>query len=219
LICKDKGFSIVGVEYLDREVVVDGQLITSRQPSDLPAFMKALLKKLKGLEERAGVVTFQGQPLTLLGPEIKVGQKAPDFTVVDRDLKSLSLRDFTGKIKVISVTPSLDTPVCDLQARRFNQEATGLTEDVVVLNVSMDLPFAINRFCTQAGIDRVVVLSDHREASFGRTYGVLIKELKLLTRAVFVIDKYDTVRYMEIVPEITNEPNYEAALSAVRDLR
>ncbi len=208
-----------GAEYLDQEVVVDGQIITSREPRDLPAFMGALLRKLKGLEERPGAVAFQGNPLTLVGPEIKIGQKAPNFTLVDKDLNSVSLKDFSGKVKVISVTPSLDTPVCDLQARRFNQEATGLAEDVVVLNVSVDLPFALARFCAQAGIDRILVLSDYRERAFGRAYGLLIKELKLLARAVLVIDREDTVRYLELVPEITREPDYERVLAVLRELK
>ncbi|WP_425263984.1 thiol peroxidase [Thermosulfurimonas dismutans] len=181
--------------------------------------MQALMKKLKGLEERPGLVTFQGQPLTLLGPEIKPGLKAPDFTVVDKDLKPVNLSDFKDQILVISVTPSLDTPVCDLQARRFNQEAAGLSDKVAVINISMDLPFAIARFCTQAGIDRVYALSDYQEASFGRNYGVLIKELRLLSRAVFVIDSNGLVRYVEIVPEITQEPDYEKALSVVKELK
>lgn len=168
--------------------------------------------------EKTGVVTFQGKPLTLIGPELKIGDKAPDFTVLDKELNEKGLSDYSGKIKVISVTPSLDTPVCDMQARRFNEEATKLPEEVVVLNISMDLPFAIARFCTAAGIEKVEVLSDHRDASFGKSYGVLIKELRLLTRAVFIIDKEDVIRYIEIVPEITNQPDYERALSALKQL-
>src|SRR5271157_2501928 len=139
--------------------------------------------------ERTGVVTFAGNPLTLLGNPVSVGDKAPAFTLVDRDLKEVALSDFAGKIKIISVTPSLDTPVCDLQARRFNQEASKFSDDVVVLNMSMDLPFAISRFCTSAGIDKVKAYSDHREASFGAAYGVLIKELRLLARSIVVIDR------------------------------
>lgn len=163
-------------------------------------------------------VTFMGNPLTLTGKEVRVGDKAPDFVVLNQDLKEVTLKDFTGKIKLISVTPSLDTPVCDMQARKFNEAATKLSEDVVVLNISMDLPFAIARFCTTAGIDRVLALSDHREASFGLNYGVLIKELRLLARSVFVIDKNDVIQYVEIVPEITNEPDYEKALEAVKKM-
>lgn len=167
--------------------------------------------------ERKGVIAFKGNPLTLLGNELKVGDKAPDFTVLDGDLKEVRLADFKGKIKIISVTPSLDTPVCDMQARRFNQEAAKLPEDVVVLNISMDLPFAISRFCTTAGIDKVKAYSDHRDASFGNAYGVLIKELRLLARSIFVIDKNDFIIHIEIVPEITEQPDYNKALDAVKE--
>ncbi len=166
--------------------------------------------------ERKNVITMKGHPLTLLGSDIKVGDKAPDFVALDGELNEVRLSDFKGKIKAISVTPSLDTAVCDLQLRRFNTEAATLPSDVVVLNVSMDLPFAVARFCTAAGIDRAKALSDHREASFGMAYGVLIKELRLLARSIFVIDKDNIVRYREIVPEETNHPDYEKALSALR---
>jgi len=168
--------------------------------------------------ERKGIVTVKGNPVTLIGSEIKAGDKAPDFTVVDGDLKEVRLKDFAGKIKVISVSASLDTPVCDMQARRFNQEAATLPVDVVILNITMDLPFAISRFCTTAGIDKVHAYSDHRDASFGNAYGVLIKELRLLARSIFIIDKNDVLRYIEIVPELTNHPDYDKALSAVRKL-
>ncbi len=165
--------------------------------------------------ERQGIITMKGKPLSLIGPEIKVGDKAPDFTVLNRELREVTLNDFSGKTKLISVTPSLDTSVCDLQARRFNHEAASLPSDVEVLNISMDLPFAISRFCTVAEIDRVTALSDHREASFGSAYGVLIKELRLLARSIFIIDKDNIVRYKEIVPEQTAHPNYDAALEAL----
>jgi thiol peroxidase len=168
--------------------------------------------------ERKGVVTIQGNPLTLVGTELKVGDKAPDFIVLDAELKTVTLKDLGGAIKVISVTPSLDTPVCDMQARRFNQEATGLPGGVTVVNISMDLPFAIARFCAAAGVDKVKALSDHRDASFGTSYGVLIKELRLLARSIFVLDRDNTVRYLEIVPEVTNHPDYDKALAAVRSL-
>jgi thiol peroxidase len=138
--------------------------------------------------------------------------------VLDSNLKEVRLKDFPGKIKLISVTPSLDTPVCDMQARRFNEAAAKLPDDVVIINISMDLPFAIARFCTSAGIDRVKVLSDHRDASFGNTYGVLIKELRLLARSVFIIDRDNIIKYIEIVPEITNHPDYEKALEVVKSL-
>ena len=165
--------------------------------------------------ERKGLVTMKGAPLTLVGPDVKPGDKAPDFVVLDNELKEVRLKDFAGKIKVISVTPSLDTPVCDLQARRFNQEAALLPGDVVVLNISMDLPFALARFCTAAGIEKVKTLSDHREASFGTAYGVLMKEARLLARSVFIIDKDDVVRYRQLVKEQTSHPNYDEALAAV----
>jgi thioredoxin-dependent peroxiredoxin len=168
--------------------------------------------------ERKGVVTIKGGPLTLIGPELKPGDKAPGFTVLDGELKPVGLKDFDGQVKVISVTPSLDTPVCDMQARRFNQEATSLPGGVIILNVSMDLPFAIARFCAAAGIDKVKAFSDHRDASFGNAYGVLIKELRLLARAIFVVDKSDTIRYVEIVPEVTNHPDYDKALAVVKSL-
>jgi len=171
------------------------------------------------MNERKGIITFQGNPLTLIGPELKIGDKAPDFVLLDGELKEFRLKDFDGKTKVISVTPSLDTPVCDMQARRFNQEASHLREDIVVVNVSMDLPFAISRFCTAAGIERVKAFSDHRDASFGNAYGVLIKELRLLARAVFVVDKKDIVQYREIVPEITNLPDFDAALVVINRIQ
>jgi len=171
------------------------------------------------MNERKGIITFQGNPLTLIGPELKIGDKAPDFVLLDGELKEFRLKDFDGKTKVISVTPSLDTPVCDMQARRFNQEASRLREDIVVVNVSMDLPFAISRFCTAAGIERVKAFSDHRDASFGNAYGVLIKELRLLARAVFVVDKKDIVQYREIVPEITNLPDFDAALVVINRIQ
>lgn len=168
--------------------------------------------------ERQGIVTFQGNPLTLMGSELSVGSKAPDVTMLDAELNPVSLKDFSGKIRIVSVTPSLDTPVCDLQLRRFNTEATRMPGNVVVLNISMDLPFAISRFCTSAGIDKVKALSDHRDASFGMAFGVLIKELRLLARAIFVIGKDDIIRYVEIVPDITNQPDYDKALEAIKTL-
>jgi thioredoxin-dependent peroxiredoxin len=179
---------------------------------------KDLLQKRRSPMERKGVVTFAGNPLTLVGNEVKAGDKAPGFTVLDKELKEVTLADFSGKIKIISVTPSLDTPVCDLQARTFNQEAQSLSPDVVVCNMSMDLPFAIARFCASAGIDKIGTFSDHRDASFGNAYGVLVKELRLLARSIFVIDKADVVRYVQIVPEMTNQPDYAKALEAAKGL-
>ncbi|MGE5173226.1 MAG: thiol peroxidase [Betaproteobacteria bacterium] len=168
--------------------------------------------------EWAGVVTMKGKPLTLIGPDIEVGEKAPDFTVLDGELHEVRLSDFAGKTIIVSVTQSLDTSVCDLQLRRFNREAAALPHDVVVLNMSMDLPFAIARFCTTAEIDRAKALSDHRDASFGKAYGVLIKELRLLARSIFIIDKNNIIRYKEIVPEQSNHPDYERALKALYDI-
>jgi len=162
--------------------------------------------------------TFKGNPITLVGNSVKVGDKAPDFTVSKDLLTEVSLKDFAGKVKLISAVPSLDTGVCDAQTRRFNEEAASLGEDVVVLTISADLPFAQARWCGAAGVDRVVTLSDHKYMSFGEAYGVHIKEFRLLMRSVFVIDKQDTVQYVEYVEEMTNHPNYEAALEAVKKL-
>ena len=170
------------------------------------------------MNERTGIITFKGNPFTLLGSELKVGAKAPDFTVVDNSLAPVTLATYSGKIKVISAVPSLDTPVCDTETRRFNQEAAGLPENVVVLTVSLDLPFAQKRWCGAAGIDRVTTLSDYQERSFAAAYGIMIKELKLLARAVFIIDANDTIRYIQIVPEVTSEPDYAAVMAAVRAL-
>jgi len=170
------------------------------------------------LMERKGVVTFMGNPLTLVGEEVKAGSKAPAFSVLEKDLSEVKLADFSGKVKIISVTPSLDTPVCDLQAKTFEEKAEKLPDDVVVINISMDLPFAIARFSEGAKIDKIRTLSDHRDASFGNSYGVLIKELRLLARSVFVIDKSDIVRYVEIVPEVTNQPDYAKALEEAKKM-
>lgn len=164
--------------------------------------------------ERTGLVTFKGNGVTLLGNPVKVGDKAPDFTALDKGLGAVKLSDFKGKTRVISVTPSLDTAICDTQLRTFNEAAAKLGDDVAMINVSMDLPFAIGRFCTTAGIDDVVTLSDHRDASFGQAYGVLIKELRLLARAVFVVDAQDVVRHAEIVPEVGSHPDYDKAIAA-----
>ena len=166
--------------------------------------------------ERKGAVTFQGNPLTLLGEEIKVGQKAPGFSLLDSDLQEVSLDTFAGKIKLIASVPSLDTPVCDLEIKRFNEEAAKISGDVVVLFISMDLPFAQKRFCQSFDITKVKTLSDHKTANFGNNYGVLIKELRLLSRAIFVIDKSDVVSYSECVREIADQPNYEGALEALK---
>ena len=170
------------------------------------------------MSERTGIITFKGNPMTLLGPELKIGDKAPDFLVVDNGLAPVTLASSAGKIRIISAVPSLDTPVCDTETRRFNQEAATLPENVVVLTVSLDLPFAQKRWCGAAGIDRVTTLSDYRERSFGNAYGVVIKELVLLARSIFVIDANDTIRYIQIVPEVTTEPDYAAVIAAVKSL-
>ena len=169
-------------------------------------------------QERQGAVTFKGNPMTLVGQPVKSGEAAPDFRVVDNELKPVSLADFKGKIKVISAVPSLDTPVCDTETRRFNLEAGKMPDNVVILAVSMDLPFAQKRWCGAAGIDKVDTLSDYQDRSFATAYGVLIKELKLLARCVFVVDATDTVRYIQLVREIASEPDYAAVLGAVEDL-
>lgn len=167
-------------------------------------------------EERNGAVTMRGNPLTLVGPELKVGQKAPGFTLTGKGMAPASLDSFKGKVKVITTVPSLDTPVCDMETRRFNEEAGKLPADVQILSVSMDLPFAQARWCGAAGVDKVTTLSDYRSAEFGRSYGALIKELHLLARAVFVVDKNDNVTYVEYVKEVANQPDYEAALAAAK---
>ncbi len=169
------------------------------------------------MQERTGIITFKGNPFTLLGPELKVGEKAPDFNLVDNGLQPVSLATYGGKVKIISAVPSLDTPVCDTETRRFNQEAAALPGDVVLLTVSLDLPFAQKRWCGAAGIDKVVTLSDYQNRSFADAYGILIKELKLLTRAIFVVDAADVIRYIQIVPEVTAEPDYGAAVAAARE--
>ena len=168
--------------------------------------------------ERKGITTMKGNPMTLVGPELKAGDKAPDFTVLDQAMAPKSLKDFEGKFKVISVTPSLDTPVCDLQIHWFNEDAANQPADVAVLNISMDLPFAIKRFCATGGIDRAEALSDHRDASFGTNWGVLMKELRLPARSIVVFDRENVIRYVQIVPEQTTEPYYEAALNALKSL-
>lgn len=170
------------------------------------------------MQERKGIITFKGNPMTLLGPEIRVGDKAPDFRAVDTALAPVTLADFRGKIKVISAVPSLDTPVCDMETRRFNQEAAKLPGNAVVLTVSMDLPFAQKRWCGAAGVDKVKTLSDYQERSFASAYGVLIKELKLLSRSIFVLDGNDVVRYVQHVGEVTSEPDYDAVIRAVKAL-
>jgi len=170
------------------------------------------------MKERTGIITMKGNPLTLLGNEVKVGDVAPDFEVLSNDLSPVTLSSFRGKVCIVSSVPSLDTPVCDTETRRFNEEAGRLSSDVAVLTISMDLPFAQKRWCGAAGVTRVQTLSDHRDASFGTSYGVLIKELRLLARAVFVVDRNGIVQYVQLVKEITQEPDYDAVLTAVSKL-
>lgn len=163
-------------------------------------------------------ITFKGNPVTLLGQEVKVGEKAPNFTVLANDLSPVTLENSKGSVRLISVVPSLDTGVCDAQTRRFNEEAANLG-NVQILTVSVDLPFAQKRWCGAAGIDKVQTVSDHRDLSFGEAYGVVIQELRLLARAVFVIDSNDVVTYAEYVSEATNHPNYEAAIEAAKQAK
>jgi thiol peroxidase len=170
------------------------------------------------MDEQTGAVTFQGQPLTLIGPQLDVGDRAPDVKLLANDLAEASLSDFDGKVRIVSSVPSLDTDVCNAETRRFNQAAAGLGDDVVILTVSMDLPFAQGRWCAAAGVEAVKTLSDHREAAFGRAYGVLIKELRLLARVVMVVDREGTIRYVQRVKELTQEPDYEPILAAAREL-
>lgn len=162
-------------------------------------------------------VTFKGQQVTLVGNEVKVGDKVPHVTVLDNDLAEKSISDFKG-VRLISVVPSLDTGVCDAQTRRFNEEAAKL-DNVTVLTISVDLPFAQKRWCGASGLENVITLSDHRDLSFGKAFGVVIEELRLLCRAVFVVDSNDTVTYVEYVDEVTNHPDYEAALQAAKEAR
>ena len=170
------------------------------------------------MKERTGVITVGGVPLTLVGDEVKVGDRAPDFIVVDNNLGTFSLSSLKGKIVVISAVPSLDTPTCNLETRRLNEEASKLSSDVEIITISMDLPFAQKRWCAAAGVERVKTYSDHREADFGIKYGVLTKETRLLARAVFVLDREGTVRHIEIVGDISKEPNYDVILAAARGL-
>lgn len=170
------------------------------------------------MEKRTGVVTFAGNPIALLGKEVKVGDKAPAFTLLDNGLGEKTLADYAGKVKVISVVPSLDTGVCDAQTRWFNQNVSKLGENVVVLTVSVDLPFAQKRWCGAAGIDQVETLSDHRDLSFGENYGFILEGLRLLSRGIVIIDKDDVIRYVEYVPEVTSAVNFDAAEAATKAL-
>jgi thiol peroxidase len=167
------------------------------------------------IQERPGAVTLAGNPVTLIGNEVHVGDKAPDFEVLANDRSKVTLEDSKGKIRLITVVPSLDTAVCDAQTRKFNETVSAFGEDVVALTISVDLPFAQSRWCGAAGIERIQTLSDHYEMSFGKAYGTYMKENRLECRAIFVVDEKDIVTYVEYVLEVTAHPNYEAALHAV----
>jgi thioredoxin-dependent peroxiredoxin len=165
--------------------------------------------------ERAGATTLKGNPLTLVGPELQPGDAAPDFSLVDNSLKPVTLADTGHNVRIISVVPSLDTPVCDAQTKRFNEETAKLP-GVDIYTVSMDLPFAQKRWCGAFGVDKVKMLSDHKDASFGSHYGTLIKELRIESRAIFVVDQNNKIRHVEYVKEVADHPNYESALAAAR---
>jgi thiol peroxidase len=170
------------------------------------------------MKERTGMITMRGNPLTLTGNEVRVGEMAPDFVVLDNNLSPVKFSSFRGKTCILSSVPSLDTPVCDMETRKFNEEAARLGSDVAILTISMDLPFAQKRWCAAAGVDKVQTFSDHRDASFGIAYGVLIKELRLLARAVFVVDRKGIIQNIQLVKEVTNEPDYAAVLNALKKL-
>lgn len=161
-------------------------------------------------------VTFQGNPVTLVGKQVDVGDVAPDFTVLSNALEEKTLADYAGKVKLISVVPSLDTEICSLQTKRFNEEASQL-KNIKVLTISMDLPFAQSRWCGTEGVDNVETLSDHRSGDFGRNYGVLIEELRLLARAIFVVNEQNEITYVEYVEEVGSHPNYDRALQHIKN--
>jgi len=171
------------------------------------------------MKERTGIITMKGNALTLLGNEVNVGERAPDFIALDPNLTPIKLSSYRDKVCVISSVPSLDTPVCDTETRKFNEEAGKLGDKIQILTISMDLPFAQKRWCGAAGISKIQTLSDHRDAQFGLAYGVLIKELRLLARAVFLVDQKGDLRYTQLVKEITNEPNYEEIWSELKKLQ
>ncbi len=170
------------------------------------------------MTERKGAITFKGNPLTLLGDEPKIGQKAPDFAALGNDLSEVRLSSLAGKVVVISAVPSLDTPVCNVETRRFNTEAGKLAGQVTVVTISTDLPFAQKRWCQEAGATHIVTLSDHRSGEFGMKYGVLIKELRLLARSIFIVGRDGRLMYQQLVREVAQEPDYDEVLDAVRAL-
>lgn len=169
-------------------------------------------------QERKGLVTFKGNPMTLIGPELKVGDNAPDFKVIDAGLAEVTLKNSAGKVRLISVVPSVDTGICEQQTKRFNEEAAKLPDKVAAITISVDLPFALKRFCGAGSITKLQALSDHREKSFGTNWGVLMKELQLLARSIFVVGADDKIKYVEIVKEMTTHPDYEKALAAVKQV-
>ncbi len=170
------------------------------------------------MEERQGLVTMKGEPVTLVGDPVGVGDRAPDFLVVDNEMNPVNFCSFVGKVLIVSSVPSLDTSLCEIETKRFNEEAGRLGDAVRVLTISMDLPFAQKRWCAAEGVSNLTTLSDYRHASFGLAWGVLIKEVRLLARAVFVVDREGIVRYAELVKETGTEPDYDAALKATREL-
>src|ERR1700676_1675919 len=165
--------------------------------------------------ERPAATTLRGNPMTVVGPELKAGDPAPDFQAVDDALKTVDLAATGNGVRIFSVVPSLDTPVCDAQTKRFNEEA-GKLPDVSIYTISMDLPFAQKRWCGTYGVDHVKMVSDHRDGSFGQAYGTLIKDLRIMSRAIFVVDKNNVIRHVEYVKDVGDHPNYEAALAAAR---
>jgi len=170
------------------------------------------------MQERNGLVTLRGTPMTLVGTPLNEKDAAPDVTLLSNDLSPVNISDYKGNICLISTVPSLDTPICDLQTRRFNQEVTQIKDNIHVLTVSVDLPFAQKRWCGASGMDNVITLSDHRETAFGMAYGVLMKEVRLLARAVFILDETGTLQYQEIVSEIGTEPDFAAAFSGLQSI-
>jgi len=178
-----------------------------------------IIERKANMQERSGIITVLGNPLTLVGPALKPGDTAPDATLLDNDLNPVKISSYLGKTCIISAVTSLDTAVCDVETRRFNQEAAKTGDDTVILTISMDLPFAQKRWCGGAGIDRVITLSDHLNAEFGTAYGVLIKELRLLARTVFIIDASGVIQYVQRVKENSNEPDYDAVLKALSELK
>ena len=168
------------------------------------------------MDERTGIITMRGNPLILVGNQVKVGDAAPDFVVIDNNLAPVKFSSYRGKTCIISSVPSLDTPVCDTETRKFNEDASRLGSKISILTISMDLPFAQKRWCGAAGVEKVQTLSDHRDASFGTAYGVLIKELRLLARAIFLVDQKGMIRYIQLVKEVTTEPDYQALWDALK---